>query len=501
MNITRRFFIGGAASFGAFGGCRMFSDEGFRSSGKPKIKFGVVSDIHITKVGEGEKMSAWGNNLTFKHTLEWFRDQGVDAVLIAGDMADNGMVEQLQAVAQAWYAVFPNDCAIDGRKVEKVFVYGNHDWEGWRYGDHAARKYPDEAERNKHILAKDYGGWWQKIFNEEYSPIYIKDVKGYKFIGQHWDRMGWGKECQFGLLGGFMDKVATQIDPAHPFFYVQHPHPKDTCYGPWAWGHDTGHVTGVLSKFPNAVAFSGHSHYSLTDERSVWQGAFTSVGTSSLRYTGEPYDARPPVGYENTGTEKGWKYDAVKMMRRINAGDCRQGMLWEVYEDCMVVHRREFLSNLDVGPAWVIPTATSERPFAFAMQSNRFNAPQFVPGGELTLERKQLKNRGGKGRKKEDGEIASIKKDAVVINFPPIIGNVNARIWDYEVTAQLADGTRKTKLVMAENFHHALGYTSVRKDTCVFALDELAKGEVAFTVTPQNCFGKQGKSLTIKTTI
>ena len=74
MNITRKqFFIGGAA-FGAFGGNRFYAAPGFAADGTPKIRFGVVSDIHITKVGEGEKMESWGNNLTFKHTLEWFRD-------------------------------------------------------------------------------------------------------------------------------------------------------------------------------------------------------------------------------------------------------------------------------------------------------------------------------------------------------------------------------------------------------------------------------------------
>ena len=72
MGITRRnFFIGGCAgALGAFGGSRLFAAAGFRAGGKPNVRFGVVSDIHITKVGEGEQMEAWGNNLTFRHTLE-----------------------------------------------------------------------------------------------------------------------------------------------------------------------------------------------------------------------------------------------------------------------------------------------------------------------------------------------------------------------------------------------------------------------------------------------
>ena len=34
MDISRRFFIGGAASFGAFGGCRFFECHDFRARGK-----------------------------------------------------------------------------------------------------------------------------------------------------------------------------------------------------------------------------------------------------------------------------------------------------------------------------------------------------------------------------------------------------------------------------------------------------------------------------------
>ena len=132
MNMTRRnFFIGGAAfaSLGAFAGNRfILAAAGFKAGGKPRLKFGVLSDIHILRIGAEEKMSGGGNNLTFRHALEWFRSQDVDAVVIAGDMADKGLDENLMAVADAWYSVFPDGKRPDGRPVEKVFVTGNHDW-------------------------------------------------------------------------------------------------------------------------------------------------------------------------------------------------------------------------------------------------------------------------------------------------------------------------------------------------------------------------------------
>ena len=210
-NISRRnFLIGGAAALGAFGGGRfVLAAPGFKAGEKPRLRFGVVSDIHILRVGANEKMEGAGNNLTFKHTLEWFRSQGVDAVAIAGDMADRGMVENLMGVAEAWYSVFPEDKYPDGRPVAKFFVTGNHDWEGFNYGNTAARLYPDATERAKHILQKDMAGWWQKIFNEPYSPFCTKQVNGYTFLGAHWDTStpSGGKVDPFGRIEEYMAEL------------------------------------------------------------------------------------------------------------------------------------------------------------------------------------------------------------------------------------------------------------------------------------------------------
>ncbi|MBP5510674.1 MAG: metallophosphoesterase [Kiritimatiellae bacterium] len=498
--VSRRWFIGGTAAFGAFGGLRFAQGSVNKTGVAPKIRFGVVSDIHITKIGANEEMAAFGNNLTFRHTLEWFREQGVDAVLIAGDMADKGMGEQLAAVAEAWYAVFPGDRYPDGRPVEKVFVTGNHDWDGFNYGGFAAKAYPDEAERNRHILRKDMAGWWKKVFHEDYEPIYLKTIKGYSFIGCHWDTSAPnGKHVYaFSRLSDFLVSRASAIDPALPFFYAQHPHPKNTCYGPWAWGHDKGFVTKALAERPNAIAFSGHSHYSLTDERSIWQGAFTSVGTSSLRYTGLPYNEFPGEGFENTpcGDGRHWQTDARKMMGRfITPGDCRQGMLWSVYDDCIVVKRREFLSNLDLGDDWVMPLPAAEsKPFAFTEHAKKLRAPQFADGAGLKIAQTKTKNRGGKSK---DGKvkIPSVAKDSVQITAPASLPDRNARLYCYEFTAESKSGEKKVKRVLAEGYNHAPEHPRAKLPTlCVFAKDELPAGELRFTAVPRNSFGLAGKT-------
>lgn len=504
MHMTRRnFLIGGAAfaSLGAFAGNRFMlaAASANAAGGKPRLRFGVLSDIHIMSVGkDGDRMSsADKNNLTFKHALEWFRGQEVDAVVIAGDMAHMGMDDQLMAVAEAWYSVFPDDKYPDGRPIEKVFVTGNHDWQGWYYSDHAKKRYPDEAECNRHILRRDMARHWQDAFHEPYAPIYSKTIKGYAFIGSHWDSDGC--DYEFGRVADWMAANGKDLDPKLPFFYVQHPHLKDTCFGPWAWGHDNGVATKALSAFPNAIAFSGHSHYSLTDERAIWQGAFTSVGTASLRDIILPYDEFPPGGYENSaggGGSVGWKYNAAKLLPKMKGDDCRQGMLWSVYDDCITVRRREFLSNLDLGLEWVMPLPSAEsRPFAYAEHAKKFKAPEFPADGELRITSTTAKNRGGKSRNGKES-IPSVKKDVFRVTVPSTVPDEKARLFSLEFVAEAPSGTKQTKLLLAEGYNHALKHRKAKvRQACFFAKDELGPGDVRFTVTPMNCFGARGKPL------
>lgn len=505
MNISRRWFIGGAASFGAFAGCRFFESRAFRAGGRPNLVFGVVSDIHVSQAAcPGEGILDNRNDLTFRRALEWFRDQGVDAVMVAGDMANNGLVEQLEAIAAAWYDVFPDDRAPDGRRVERLFIYGNHDYHGHLYGGYGAKFYPEAAELRRHVLRADMGGWWRRLFHEDYSPFYRKDVRGYTFLGQHWDdgrglETGFGKCPDGSALRAFLSAQGRALDPARPFFYFQHPHLRDTCYGPWAWGRDNGLPTRALSAHPNAIAFSGHSHYSLTDERSVWQGAFTSVGAGSLRYTGLPDGEFPGEGYENGASEgpDARRLDAQKAMPKFNSTDSRQGMLWRVYDDCIVVRRHEFLSGLDLGADWVLPLPTAEaKPFAFAARAKVVGTPEFPVGAALSIRRIRATSRGAKARKGE-AEIARVAREAVEIAIPAVVEAEAARAFRLEVeVAPKAGGASVVRRVLASGFNQSARHPKARAVTrCVLARDTLPPGDCTVRVTPVNCFGRAGRAL------
>ena len=481
MNLSRRLFLEGLVSVGA---TRLFAAApgAFLGAGA-KLRFGVVSDIHVRTALGADALPLYGPNYdteTFIAALRYFDRRGADAVMVTGDLADNGIDEQLRAVGAAWDKVFPGDRAADGRTVTKLIVGGNHDWEGWKYGKMGEKRFPDEAERKEHIIAEDYPRHWEEAFHEKFQEVFVKDVKGYRFIGAHWP---YHKKA-----ASVIASATKGMDRSHPFFYAQHPHLRDTAYGPWAWGHDNGAAGTALKGFPNAVAFSGHSHYSLTDERSVWQGDFIAVGAGSLRYTGKI------GGYENSGPMRN---SGFKQMEELPTRDCRQGLFVSVYDDRIVLERREFMTGTSLGDDWVIPLSGGERPYDFKRRAATAKAPAFAADAAPKLSDET----DGKSR---DGK----KCRQVTLTFPPALPSSpeRGRAFSYEVRVlqtqgDFADLPILAKRVIPKGFNFGEADPRVREPvTCVFNAAELPhECPLKFEVTALECFGRRSRPIVTPT--
>ena len=492
--LTRRWFIGGLASSGALAAFpRLFAAAPTATSGRPRLAFGVVSDVHIRLANVATGAFAKGcDPQTLRHAFEYFRDQGVDAVVIPGDMADRGLVGELKAVADAWYATFPNDRAPDGRHVEKLFVFGNHDWNGLRRGKKTIKNDLETLKAN--AICVDPRKTWRELFHEDWAEVYSKTVNGYLFNCAHWCHQDCrGKDENFNLaLGDWYAAHDPKVDPKLPFFHVQHPHPKDTCYGDMVWGQDNGVSRKALANHPNAVSFSGHSHTSITDDTSIWQGAFTSVGCGSLRYTGLTPYAFLPDGFENGWTPKSDQSAAInglKTMAALGTHGCRQGLVVRVYDDRMVFSRREFMTDQPLGPDWVMPLpAGRPRPFDFASRRAAETPPAFAPGAALRLSTGTAKN-----RKKQ-------QVPAVFVDIPPAHSSPT-RAYHYEVTVAAEGGESKLKRALAQGFNFARTDKQASVDLRFsLAREVLPKGDrLTFTVTPVSSLGTRGRSLSAST--
>jgi len=475
MAQTRRSFIGqGAFAFLAAAG---IGHRAFGATGAARLRFGALSDIHIAAGKDSCNI--------FEKALMYFRDQKVDAVLIAGDMAESGLDSQLRLVGDTWYRVFPGDKRPDGEHVEKIFVTGNHDVDGWFY--EAARKLGVTKEKHgDNILALHMAEGWKRAFDEDYAPMYVKTVKGYKFVGVHYDPDG-GYHKK-GAIAAFLESHRDELLGAKPFFYTQHFHPRGTCSAPWTWGQDAGYSTDALSAFPNAVAFSGHSHTPLSDDRTLWRGTFTSVGAASLR------NLIPFGGRENSAIF-GEKGVGNQQMAKLTGRDAQQGLLVTVYDERIVLERRDFANDLSAGPDWIVPLPAHASSFAERAKSSP--VPEFPTDAEVTIERRKGKNRAKK------------KVEQFVVSFPNVRGlDGGARAFDYQVTVEAEDVDRPkiwaTKYVYSPHF-----YWAAEKDdeivSCVFASSELPQPNnkvsmvrgrrFRFAVAPANSFGVHGKAI------
>lgn len=466
MDISRRAFFG--TMFTAAGSVAFSKDLGGM---RPNLKVGILSDTHVTHEESKNK---------FRQALEFFKKEKVDAVLIAGDISDHGFMWELKMVSDAWYSVFPNDKYEDGSAIVKLFVTGNHDDHAWTWVNNK-----EQLEKNrKEAFVQNKQENWKNLFHEEWRPIYIKTVKGYPFIGAHWG------EWWNGKLEKFIAEHKKELPPSKPFFYNQHPHLKDTIFGPWAWGACDDHGEGrkALNPFPNAFSFSGHSHFPLTDERDIWQGEFTAVGTSSLRFVDFPY------GRENATLSYGNEESQMQRHPGIGYGihAAQQGMIMKVWDHSIVLERYDFRRFEKLDEDWVVPIIHSvkdPRPFSFENRAKLTQAPEFHKDAKIAFEYRDGKNRKGTPAKQ------------IVLTFPAAESvNWEKRVYEYEVSAEIVDcDTVKpyaTKRVFQPGIETGPKYTAKTAE-CIFALSELPKAKelLRFAVTPMNCYGKRGKTL------
>ena len=460
MKFSRRNFIGTA--FCAAAGCRtgLFG-------GEPNLRFGVVSDIHVTTPE---------STALFEKSLRYFGDRGADAVMVPGDLADWGNGSSLRFVSAAWNRVFPGGKAADGRKVEKLFCTGNHDCEGWCYPD-MKRDMEVNGYADDTPIVKAPGGvkhMWEETFAEPFEPIRVRTVKGYDFVSAEWGA--------FRTTDKWMAENGKRFRYVKPFFFFQHPPIKGTTPD-GDGGADEGHAFRALKDFQNAIAITGHSHRPFCDERSIWQGSFTVIAVPSLSYAGFP------PGHENGGAARDGT--AVNAMQKIpSRRDLRggQGYFVSVFDDRIEVERIDIEEDGEQGaPAWIFPICSSLKPYAYEQRAELTPAPEFPEGACLGVSTRNADTRQGKW--------------VIVIHceFPSALPPRGLRVFDYEIRAVPNDGSAPLVKRLLSPAYHKLARYEPETQRFWFNADDLPKDrDYVLEVYPRNCFGKCGKPLVSK---
>ena len=438
----------------------------------PNLTFGVLSETTIN-----EK-----NKELLERTLRFFRQSKVDAVAFLGDIMHSGQIFELTGFADIWSKIFPGGHGKGGSKVELMIVTGDHDAYGW------TGRWKNIPKEKQEKLRFNYGenamNTFRRLFNQDWELVWKREVKGYTFIGVQDDHFKPDFE-------DFITKTTQSLEKDRPFFVLTHKYPAVPGCGLEYLGSGSAPLTRVLSSYPNAVSINGHSHIALANERTTWQGAFTSISAGSMFVSSAEYS------YENISSE--WHPTSKTHVMKVDSNIMGQGgaLLVQVYDDHLKVHRLHVPSDCKqlLGPAWKIPMpAQPGGPFDHDRRKASRRAPQFPATAKLGVEFCP------DGHPNLGPSFKGRPCYCVTIPFAKTVkamrSGESCRVFDYVVTAKTAGKNPVVRKVVAEGATSPESMSNV-PTKCIFLASELAEGQqIKFSVVPRECFGLEGKPLT-----
>ena len=310
----------------------------------PVLRFVAMSDTHVSAVGDvrsGRIQKIL--NMAYDDARNDPQYKTLDAALFAGDLTDDGRADEFIGFKAAV------DSVLQAETTFMAVIPINHDGK---------------------TMHKKSLPFYEKLTGAPSDFHYV--IRGFHFIGisaskTEGERYG---EYQKTWLRAQLEAAAAD-DPQKPIFVMHHEHVLDTVYGSSAfdgWGLDV--FRDILSDYPQVVDFSGHSHYPLNDPRSIWQGAFSAVGTGAVYYAEFTVDDDTSVHPEKCRQiAQVWivEVDAENTVR-LRGFDALSGTLLCTY----LIHD---------------PANANAREYTPARQQAKASAPVFTGDASLTVRR------------------------------------------------------------------------------------------------------------------
>lgn len=327
------------------------------------LRFPVISDIHISGSIQSAKLA---------EALDQLNERGpLDALLIGGDFTDFGLPDQIHEFCRVLTE------KVDLDKTRLVLAMGNHE-----LYNHEINKVPFVVNT---LLKEELGDGYQHEASEKDTARcrYHAQINGIDLAAI---------SCLSFENGGarfnqedvdWLDTILTQADPGKPFFITTHAMLEGT-----EWGSDLGRywaeeykgkLRTMLDRHPNAVLFSGHLHFPMNNEMSIWQGEFTGVGTASVYFSSMN-------GHNPNGVP-------FLFMRGNEPNDFKefsQGVLVEVDSSGNSrLTRIDFHNRKTIGEPWIIPAPKANnshlKPYSAEERKKVNKAPAFAPDAKVQI--------------------------------------------------------------------------------------------------------------------
>lgn len=235
----------------------------------PQLRFIVTSDTHITPTkGTGASLLKTAIEQITAYVNDSEKNDGynkLDAVVVVGDVTNNGTTEEFGVAKKYFDEVIP-------RGTELLLAMGNHDWN--THAENSQTEFEKVlGEASTHLVIGGYH--------------FITVVNDAKIPTATWRGYGWDysadamKETERSLSYANNDTGKDK-----PIFVFQHIGVYGTVAGTGADAASSNTavetMTGLYSQYPNTVVFTGHSHFPINDECSIYQKDFTALNTGAL---------------------------------------------------------------------------------------------------------------------------------------------------------------------------------------------------------------------------
>ena len=311
-------------------------------------KIGIISDFQLSV----NKSKYFQNNVY--QALKYFKENNIDIILIAGDITNDGKPINYLLFKKIFYSVYnDNDQTI-------IFpLMGNHDYIDGNFTKLGNQK---------------------KFYNYmNLHPFYHVTINNYHFIfwsNQNKKKSKNNTEENNWIISAIENARKNINKKGDPIFVISHMPPMLTMYGSESiWGNQN--VYDVLKDYPEVISIAGHSHYSLRNTKSIWQGEFTAINTQGLSYVDlDPY------------------YQNYKDVRKESTPNDSMGLVAYLDSDKIIFERVKFSTREVMEEKWEIDFPIEKSKFKYTFEKmNKKIKPIFNDKDKIKVEKKGNKEK------------------------------------------------------------------------------------------------------------
>ena len=286
------------------------------------LKMGIISDFQLK--GSSENPIGFSSKNLYQ-TLKVFKKRKIDLIIILGDISHNGLSSNFQLYKDIFNSVYQNTT----KKPKVISLMGNHD-----YFNTSLSIF--ERQKQYYSIVGDYP-----------SSHYIINYYHFIFWGNDNEKIGDNGTANTLWIDKELKLAKKYLyRKGDPIFVFTHMHPMKTVYGSEnIWGSQV--IFDALKNYSEVICFSGHSHYSLRNDRSIWQKEFTVINTQSISY----------VDLDNYFVNS-------NEVRQISSNNSYMGIISELNENKITMERIYFMTEEVLEDKWVIN---------FPINNNSFN--------------------------------------------------------------------------------------------------------------------------------